>query len=220
MSAGYHSTRFAHDPRREVLWDALWRSYFSKRIGPDDCVLDLGSGYGTFINSVVAKRRIAVDMWEDHVRYVRPGVEAVVGSVVDLACLDDCSVDFAFASNVFEHISQGDLALVLSQLRRKLTPSGTLNILQPNYRYAYREYFDDYTHISIYTHISMADFLGANGFEVIESNPRFLPLTIKSRMPVSPLLIQAYLLSPIKPLAKQMLLRAKPNLQASPSKGE
>ena len=40
--------------------------------------------------------------------------------------------------------------------------------------------------------------------------PRFLPLTVKSRLPVSPLLIRAYLASPFKPWGKQMLVRAKP----------
>ena len=39
---------------------------------------------------------------------------------------------------------------------------------------------------------------------------RFLPLTVKSRLPVSPLLIRAYLASPVKPMGKQMLLRARP----------
>jgi hypothetical protein len=45
--------------------------------------------------------------------------------------------------------------------------------------------------------------------QVIETRPRFLPLTIKSRLPVHPALIAAYLKSPIKPLAKQMSLRAR-----------
>jgi hypothetical protein len=91
---------------------------------------------------------------------------------------------------------------------RKLAAGGTLNILQPNYRYAYREYFDDYTHASVFSHISLTDFLGANGFDALEIRPRILPLTVKSRLPVSPWLIRAYLASPIKPFAKQMLIRA------------
>jgi SAM-dependent methyltransferase len=134
----------------------------------------------------------------------------VVGSVADLDFIEDASIDFAFASNVFEHITQADLAKVLAQLRHKLRPGGTLNIIQPNYRYAFREYFDDYTHISIYSHVSMADFLRAQAYAVLEMHPRFLPLTIKSHLPIWPLLVQAYLLSPVKPLGKQMLIRARP----------
>jgi hypothetical protein len=36
-----------------------------------------------------------------------------------------------------------------------------------------------------------------------------LPLTIKSRLPVSALLIRMYLMSPWKVMGKQMLLRAR-----------
>jgi hypothetical protein len=98
---------------------------------------------------------------------------------------------------------------VLHQLKKKLKSGGTLTLLQPNYRFAYREYFDDYTHVTVYSDIGICDFLNANGFEVIECQPRFMPLTIKSRFKVSPLLIRAYLLSPIKPMGKQMLIRAR-----------
>jgi ubiquinone/menaquinone biosynthesis C-methylase UbiE len=215
MNDEYHDSRFTPDERRAVLWQALWRYHFSKLIGPDDCVLDLGCGYGDFINSVVARHRIAMDLWSGFPRYLKSGVEAMVGSITDLGGVQDASVDFAFASNVFEHISQAEFRLVLEQLRRKLKPQGTLNIIQPNYRYAFREYFDDYTHISVYSHVSLADFLQANGFEIVASHPRFLPLTIKSRLPVSPYLIWAYLASPVRPLAKQMLIRAKARLSAA-----
>ena len=130
--------------------------------------------------------------------------------MTDLGFLTNKSVDFAFASNLFEHIPQEAFAQVLDGLRPKLSDRGTLNILQPNYRYASREYFDDYTHVAIYSHISLADFLTANGYEVTQVVPRFLPLTVKSRMPVSPWLIAAYLASPIKPFGKQMFIRARP----------
>jgi SAM-dependent methyltransferase len=208
VTAGYHQTRLRFDPKREVLWKSLWRFYFCKIISPNDCVLDLGCGYGDFINNVVARRRIAIDSWEHFPEYVDPDVERVLGNVTDLDFIEDGAINFAFASNLFEHLSQADFARVLEILRIKLAENGTLNILQPNYRYAYREYFDDYTHLSIFSHISVTDFLEANGFDVIEIRPRFLPLTVKSRLPVSPRLIGAYLASPIKPWAKQMLIRA------------
>jgi len=130
--------------------------------------------------------------------------------VTDLTAIDDESFDFVFASNLFEHISQSDFATTLDGLRVKLTERGRLAILQPNWRYAYREYFDDYTHVSVYSHVSLADFLRAHGWEVLEVRPRFLPLTVKSRLPVWPPLIGLYLNSPFKPLGKQMLITARP----------
>jgi len=139
---------------------------------------------------------------------LRPGIEARVGDVTDLSFIAAASIDFVFASNLFEHISQEQFSSVLLQLKRALTEQGTLNILQPNYYYAYREYFDDYTHKSIYSHRSICDFLETQGYRVVECKPRFLPLTVKSQLLVSPFLIRLYLSSPWKPLGKQMFIRA------------
>jgi SAM-dependent methyltransferase len=210
VSEGYHSSRLIHDPRRDTVWKALWRYHFSRRISAGDCVLDLGCGYGEFINNVSARRRLALDLWPQMPDHVAPGVEAHVGPVTALDWIEDGSVDFAFASNLMEHLPQQDFAAALDALRPKLSAKGSLTLLQPNYRYAFREYFDDYTHVAVYSHVSLADFLTARGWDVVEVKPRFLPLTVKSRLPVSPWLIAAYLRSPIKPMGKQMLVCARP----------
>ncbi len=215
--SGYHHTRFAHDARRETLWRCLIDFHFSKYIRPQDCVLELGCGYGHFINNVRARRRIALDHWPNCADYLNPEVEARIGGVDDLDFLPDASVDFVFASNVFEHIAQEQFIAVLSQLKGKLSPEGRVAILQPNYRYAYREYFDDYTHVSVYSHTGMCDLLVACGYEVTHCAPRFLPLTIKSRLKVSPFLIWLYLHSPVKPMGKQMLIVARPMRCGSPA---
>lgn len=209
-SASYHETRLSHDPRREVVWKTLWRHYFRHIVPADGCVLDIGCGYGDFINQVEARRRVAIDLWSEFPRYLDPGVEPIIGDVTRISQLDDHSVDFAFASNIFEHLPQPAFAEVLAILRTKLSARGTLTILQPNWRYAYREYFDDYTHVSVYSDVSITDFLTSRGYEVIEVTPRFLPLTVKSRLPVSPWLIRCWLASPFKPIGKQMLIRARP----------
>ena len=184
-------------------------SGFFGSISKDDCVLELGAGYGHFINHIQCGHRIAVDQWAEMPQFVNSEVESHIGNVTDLDFIADNSVDFVFASNLFEHVPQADFSVVLEQLRAKLKSNGTLNILQPNYRFAYREYFDDYSHISIYSDRSIVDFLSTNGFRVIDCKPRFLPMTIKSSLPVSPLLIRMYLKSPIKLMGKQMLVRAE-----------
>ena len=56
---------------------------------------------------------------------------------------------------------------------------------------------------------SLADFLVANGWEVFQVEPRFMPLSVKGRLPVNRFLIRAWLLSPVKPIGKQMLVRAR-----------
>ncbi|MBU6268228.1 MAG: methyltransferase domain-containing protein [Sphingomonadales bacterium] len=206
----YHETRLAADARRGKVWSALWKYHFSRHFGPDDTVLDLGAGYGDFINAVKAARRIAVDVWPGLADHVAQGVEVITGTADRLEAIATGAVDRAFASNLFEHLPREDFARTLTSLARVLSARGTLTILQPNYRYAYREYFDDYTHVAIYSHISLADFLDANGWDVIEVQPRFLPLTVKSRLPTWDFLIWLWLKLPFKPIGKQMLVVARP----------
>jgi SAM-dependent methyltransferase len=209
--ATYHQTRFPFDHRREIVWQTLCAKYFSKLVQPHFHVLDLGAGYGHFINNIRCDRKTAVDQWPGFAEYLKEDVHGHVGSVTDLSFLEDASVDFVFASNLFEHLTQEELRSVLHQMSRKLKRHGSLNILQPNYRFAYKEYFDDYTHVSVYSHLSLCDLLAANGFRVLQSIPKFLPFSIKSSgAPVRPWLIDVYLRSPWKPLAKQMFVRAEP----------
>jgi SAM-dependent methyltransferase len=209
MIDGYHQTRFPPDANREVLWATLCADYFQRLIRPDFHVLELGAGYANFINNIACRTRTAVDLWPGMPQHVRDGVTAHVGCVTDLEFLPDGSVDFVFASNVFEHLTQEEFAAVLTQLGRKMRGGATLNILQPNYRRAYREYFDDYTHRTVYSDVSLCDFLEANGWHIVECVPGFLPFSLKSALPVRPWLIRLYLRLPWKPLAKQMFVRAQ-----------
>ncbi|MEM6973885.1 MAG: class I SAM-dependent methyltransferase [Pseudomonadota bacterium] len=207
----YHETRFAADPRRDVLWHTLCRHFFDARVPSDGAVLDLGAGQCQFANNITARRRVALDLWPGVADHAAEGVETLVGPADDLSALDDASIDFAFASNLLEHLPKDVIAGLLDGLTRVLSPRGTLTLLQPNYRYAYAEYFDDYTHETIFSHVSLADFLEVHGFEVLEVRPRFMPLSIKQGgLPVHPWLIRAYLASPIKPMGKQMLVVARP----------
>jgi hypothetical protein len=139
----YFETRLERAPRREILWRTLCLHNFAGLIPPSDWVLDLGAGYGHFVDNVTASRRIAIDTWEGFVNYLEPGIERRVGDVSDLSFSAPSSVNFAFASSLFEYITQEKLFSVLRQLSEVLAENGTLNILQPNYYYAYREYFDN-----------------------------------------------------------------------------
>ena len=205
----YFETRFGYLERRGVLWRTLYRYHFSRLIKPTFHVLDLGAAYCDFINAVQCERRTAVDVWDGMTQYTVEGVTVRIQSVTDLDFLDPQSVDFALASNLFEHLSQSDLTVCLKALREKLKPGGTLAIIQPNFKYAYKEYFDDFTHVTIYTATGLSDLLEANGFRVEECHARFLPLSLKSNWPVVPFLVRLYLWLPFKPFAKQMYIRAR-----------
>jgi len=91
-------------------------------------------------------------------------------------------------------------------VHRSLKPGGIFLCLQPNFRLAWKRYFDDFTHRTIFTDVSLADLGRSRGFVVAGVNARFLPLTMKSSASRLTFLVPLYLRSPIKPLAGQMLI--------------
>jgi hypothetical protein len=93
---------------------------------------------------------------------------------------------------------------------RLLRRGGRVILIQPNFRYSWRSYFDDYTHRSIFTDVSLPAMLRAAGFNIEKVQPRFAPYSMQgTRVPLTSWLVKAYLLSPIKPAAGQMLVIAR-----------
>lgn len=204
----YYRTRFQDDPRRAGAWKQLC-DWFQRDIPPNSAVLELGAGYCHFINQIRAARKIALDVSDTVRASAAPGVETHVGSCLRLGFAAEDSVDVVFASNLFEHLPVDDVRQSFSEIRRVLKPGGKFLILQPNYRYAYKHYFDDYTHVSIFTDAGLADLLCASGFEIVRVIPRFLPLSFKCALPAHPALVYLYLRSPWKPCAGQMFVVAR-----------
>lgn len=206
MMKEYYSTRYSYCAGRIKVWRAV-SEYLQRYIRADrDCVVDLGAGYCDFINTINARKKIAIDIYPEGARYCGPGVEFIRSSVVDLSQLQDNSTDVIFASNILEHFSDEELDGILKAIYRILKEGGRLIIIQPNFRYCAREYFDDYTHKKAFTHHSLSDMLEARGFSPLVVCPRFLPFSFKSRVPKSYWLTRIYLRLPFRPMARQMLL--------------
>jgi hypothetical protein len=96
------------------------------------------------------------------------------------------------------------------------------SVLQPNIRYAYREYWDFLDHQLALSHVSMAEALALSGFRVVEMVPRFLPFSTKSALPSWPSLVRLYLRVPLahRLLGKQMFVVAVPTTVAGKATGE
>ncbi len=182
---------------RQQMWSVLCEHFFQRYIPPTSSVLEVGAGYCEFINHIRAGRKIAVDLNTDMPRYANTEVEILATSSTDLSALASRSVDIAFASNFFEHLSRHDIVLTMREVARVLRPGGRLLILQPNYRYCYRNYWMFFDHITPLDHRSLAEALETSGFRTVEMIPRFLPYTTKSRIPHSKLLVRAYLRIPL-----------------------
>lgn len=206
----YFDSRLAYDKKRAVLWNTLCKHFFQKLLPNNASVVELGAGWCDFINTISAQTKTAVDIWDGIEKHANKDVRTIVGSATELDDIQSDSVDMVFASNLFEHLTQDQITDILKQTDRILAKNGRLVLVQPNFRTSYKRYFDDYTHVSIWTDTGMATFLEANNFKVEQVKAKFLPLTVKSKLPTSSLLIRLYLRSPVKPLAGQMLLVATP----------
>jgi SAM-dependent methyltransferase len=205
----YHLAHFTENPARETVWKVL-SQHLSNHIPPSAHVLELGAAYCHWINNVRAARRVAVDLWTDLPQHAAAGVEPLVLDIRDgLRTLGAASFDVVLASNLLEHFAPDEAASVVEDIVRALRPGGRLILIQPNYAYAWRQYFDDYTHRTVFTHVSLPALLRAKGLTITDVRPRFLPYSMQgSRIPTAAWLVKAYLRSPIKPAAGQMLVIA------------
>jgi SAM-dependent methyltransferase len=208
MTDAYFDTRYAHDPRRAAVWRHITR-YLARWIGADAEVLELGAGYCDFSNAVVARRRVAMDLRAEFAPFAAAGVRTEVGDCRDLSRFADASFDVVFASNLLEHLDLAGNEALLAHVRRVVRPGGRLVLVQPNYRLNPREYFDDYTHVSIFSDRSLPDLLAANGLTVEHVEARFLPFSMRSRLSFGHVLVPWYLRLPYRPLAGQMLVIAR-----------
>ena len=205
---GYYETRLAPDPARAAVWRHV-AAYLQRWVDADAPLLDLAAGYADFTREVAASRKVAVDTNPTLPDLAGPGVEAIVGDATDLGRFADGEFGTVFASNFVEHLEHEEIDRLLAGVHRVLRPGGRLLLVQPNFRLAPKQYFDDYTHRTIWTDRSLADLVAVAGFRVVHVEPRFLPLTMKSRLSSAHCLVPMYLRLPWRPLAGQMLLVAE-----------
>jgi SAM-dependent methyltransferase len=204
----YFATRFTPDPARSEVWRHV-AHHLSPWIDADGALLDLAAGYADLTRHAVAARKVAIDINPELATFVGPDVEAVVGDATDLDRFADGEFATVFASNFVEHLDHDTIDRLLAGVHRVLAPGGRLILVQPNFRLDPERYFDDYTHRTIWTDRSLPDLVAAAGFPVERVEPRFLPLTMKSRLSFGHKLVPLYLRLPWRPLAGQMLVIAR-----------
>lgn len=184
---------------KRKIWHVLCRDFFQKYVRVEDVVLDIGCGYGEFINNITAHTKHAVDLNPDTPHFLNADVKFHAVSARDIvSSIQKNSVNVVFTSNFLEHISDNDsLVQIFVQVYRVLRPSGRFLILGPNIRYIPGAYWDFFDHHIPLTHITIAECLLINGFRVDVIIDRFLPYTTRSCLPQHPRLVQAYLKVPV-----------------------
>src|SRR5947209_6612753 len=205
--------RFGHAREsRSAIWAVLVQDFFQAWIRRSDTVVDLGCGYGEFLNHVLAARRIGVDLNPDSASMLDPGIEFHQGRADDLTFLGDGSVDVVFTSNLLEHLqSKAEVERTVAEARRVLKPGGHLIAMGPNIRFVPGDYWDFWDHTVPISDRSLIELLGSCHFQVVEAYDRFMPYTSSSPLPQAPILVRLYLHSrkAWRILGKQFVIRAR-----------
>jgi SAM-dependent methyltransferase len=208
MEASYFATRYSPHPGRMKVWRAICE-YLQKFIPTSSVVVDVGCGYCDFINQIAAAKKYAVDVHDEAAKSCWPEVEFVKTTALEELELPADSVDVVLLSNVLEHLWPQQTEALLDRLHDLLRSNGTLIIIQPNYFYCYRHYWDDFTHVRAFSHVSLTDLLISRRYRIRAVEKRFLPFSFKSGLPKSYWLTKLYLISPWRPVAGQMLVVAR-----------
>ena len=198
---------------KQILWKTLIDSFLQKYVNQNGAVLDIGGGYGEFINQIQAKEKYLIDLNPDAKKFAASDVKVLNFDILNppQQQLDSFKCfDTIFISNFFEHLnSERDLIKILIFCRQHLKAGGSLLIIQPNFKYSYKEYYDFIDHYLPITHISLQELLETIGFKIDVLIPRFLPFSTKGR-PASPQLLKIYLKLPLlwRFLGGQMFIKA------------
>jgi SAM-dependent methyltransferase len=177
-----YETRFsANVDYRQQVWRVLIERFFQGYVRADAAVLDLGCGYGEFINQVGCGSKFAMDLNPDAPKRLAPQVKCLLQDCSARWPLEDDSLDVVFSSNFFEHLpDKSSLGRTLDEIHRCLKPGGRLIALGPNIKYLPGAYWDFWDHYIPLTETSLQEALENRAFRIEKCVARFLPYTMAS----------------------------------------
>jgi SAM-dependent methyltransferase len=196
---------------RKRIWQVLINSFFQQYIPRDATVLDLGCGYGEFINQVRAAKKYAMDLNPDAHRFLSADIEFICQDCSQPWPVTANSLNTIFTSNFFEHLpDKVALGRTLDQVHLALKPGGRLIAMGPNIKLVPGAYWDFWDHYLPLSESSLGEAVENRGFHLDRKDAAFLPYTMAGKRPAPLPLVRMYLALPMMwPLiGKQFLVVA------------
>ena len=197
---------------RTAVWNVLAREFFPRWIPADSTILDLGCGWGEFINQIAAQRKYGMDLNPASPGKLNKEVTFLYQDCSKRWELPDTHLDIVFTSNFFEHLPDKEsLRRTLDQAFRCLRPGGQVICLGPNIKFLPGSYWDFWDHYLPLTELSLKEGLELAGFTVDYMADRFLPYSMSQGFTPPLAFLRAYLRLPFlwRLVGRQFLLVAR-----------
>jgi SAM-dependent methyltransferase len=183
---------------RDAVWKILCDVYFSKLIPPEAHVLDLGCGWGEFINNIKAAEKYAMDLNPDTGSRLSEGIRFIGQDCAQEWPLKTGSLDVVFTSNFLEHLpDKGTIERCIAETYRCLKDGGLIICLGPNVKHVPAAYWDFWDHLIPLTDLSVCELLKMKGFSIRTSLSRFLPYSMSTGKTPPLYLVKLYLKLPV-----------------------
>ena len=161
---------------RNAIWKILVKDFFSKWIPKSSVVLDLGCGYGEFINNVPDCERHAMDLNSDSGKHLDKDIHFHQQDCSKPWEIAPHSLDVIFSSNFFEHLPDKEaLDQTIGHAMQALKPGGSLLAIGPNIAVLKGRYWDFWDHHIALSDQALAELLEIHGLEIKRVISRFLP---------------------------------------------
>lgn len=197
---------------RNQVWQVLTRHFFNQWVKPHHHVLDLGCGYGEFINNIPCAKKWAMDLNPDVPARLNPYIIFLQQNCAAEWTLPPDSLDVVFTSNFFEHLpDKSSLSATIRHAHRCLKPGGLLIAMGPNVKFLHGQYWDFYDHHVYLTETSLSEALETERFAMHRIESKFLPYTMVHGKEYPLLLVRLYLAMPLvwRFFGKQFLVIAR-----------
>lgn len=197
---------------RNDVWKILVKEFFSKWIRSTDHILDLGCGYGEFINQANAKVKHAMDLNPRTRNLLKDDVIFHEQDCSKAWPLEENSLDLIFTSNFFEHLpNKKALDDTITEAKKCLKKGGRIIAMGPNISVLKGKYWDFWDHHVALSDQSMRELLEIHKLKVLTSITHFLPYNMvrTKRRPL--FFVHLYLMFPFiwRLFGKQFLIVAQ-----------
>jgi len=144
----YFDTKLKDDERLFNSINRFLKFHSFNEMKDNDKLLDLGSGKGTFVeicknNGLYA---IGLDSAKDKIDFEK-----------DKLPFKDNSFNFISMIAVIEHLKNKET--IINEIKRVSKNNAILIITTPNFKFCYKTFYNDPTHVSPFTEISLEKFL-------------------------------------------------------------